>query len=232
MNVHAEQVCALPEQSAQSESFKLPLFKIPSILSLEIIWDRNPPEGRPFDWYSRQLHMFLIEAGLHVLYFLYFLYTRNRQKSKQSVANQTRHFRNEQCRLTRLEIYVICVIYLRNDKYIPIIMSKTQCEINRAILQNLSGFNQRLPPCHSQYVFGQPGGSCVGQGLYSLGYINTYPKLRNKQHLCAQTIASMVLCSANELGCGSKTLYPLSNARYDGCQGCGSCQTSNYNNKV
>jgi len=113
-------------------------------------------------------------------------------------------------------------------------MSKcpTQCEKNRSALQNISGFNQRRPPCHGQYVFGQPGGSCVGQGLYSLGYINTYPQLRTAQNICVQTIASMVLCGANELGCGPKTMYPLSNAQYEGCQGCSDCQTSFYNTKV
>ena len=90
-----------------------------------------------------------------------------------------------------------------------------------------------------------PGGSCTNfdvrdtnaytvgkikkQGLYSLGFINTYPCLRQSESLCNQTVASMYLCNDYGTVCNRETMYPLNNAIYIGCQGCDDCQTSSYN---
>ena len=81
----------------------------------------------------------------------------------------------------------------------------------------------------STYAVGIAGESIKKQGLYSLGYINTYPCLRQTESLCNQTVASMYLCNDYGTLCNRETMYPLNNAIYQGCLGCDNCQTSSYN---
>ena len=82
------------------------------------------------------------------------------------------------------------------------------------------------------YALGQPGSACASRSAYNLGYIVNDPKLRAVQNLCQQRVASMFLCRDSDTICDRATMYPLFNASYDGCQGCASCQTSQYNKKV
>jgi hypothetical protein len=150
-------------------------------------------------------------------------------------------------------------------------MPRTLCQQKNKVLEIVSGWPPK--PCGTSsrganYLMGQPpndlnhmGEACVSNGMYSLGYIHTYPNERRKQDLCNQSIASMCLCNAYDVKCRRNmpaalvdkyckvlmsesakkhndhtvalpALYPLRNAEYDGCQGCRDCETSEYNKHV